>query len=290
VFVYLISASHVIGVDLGGSKVRALIAPVLGPPVSELAEETTGGDAGAVVAQLASLCRQLASDTGLAWPNIGSVAVGVPGVFDGGQLEMAPNLPTFDGVDLAIALGEELGVEVMVENDVNMATEGEHRCGHGVGVDDVAGGRLQRGARGAAGEIGALPLGAGTVEQSVAGVGLAARFAALRGAAGATAEDVFEAAAAGEAAAAAVLDEQAEALAHILIAAQGILDPAFAVFGGGIGSRSDVVARVRRALPASAWKPPALRVSALGERAGVVGAVEVARERLALLAEEGVGA
>jgi glucokinase len=106
----------------------------------------------------------------------------------------------------------------------------------------------------------------------------------------ATAQQVFTAAGEGNAHAAHLLGEQARALARLLAFVQAILDPAVVVFGGGIGSRPDVVDRVEHELVPLSPKPASLRVSAVGEDAGVVGAVEVARDRLLLPAVESIGA
>jgi hypothetical protein len=57
---------------------------------------------------------------------------------------------------------------------------------------------------------------------------------------------------------------------------QALLDPQLIVFGGGLGSRPDVLSAVRASLDAHGTPAPALRISALGDRAGIVGALEVA--------------
>lgn len=280
-----------------------MLADPEGAVLAELAEATVAASADGLVAQLAELCRRSARTGGAEWSAVGAVAVGVPGVVAAAGIEMAPNLPPLEEADLATALATELGVPVVVENDVNLATEGEHRRGHGLGVSDfvfvavgtgvgmgiVAGGRLQRGASGAAGEIASLPVGGATLEEVAGGVGVARRFAARGDGSAASARGVFDAAEAGDAAASEVLEEQAAALAQGLVAVQSVLDPALVVLGGGIGSRRDVVARVERELARAALRPLPVRASALGARAGVVGAVEVAREHLPL-AVEGVDA
>jgi predicted NBD/HSP70 family sugar kinase len=281
----------VLGVDLGGSNARAALVDGRGEAVAELAEATVAGDAGAVVAQLGALCRRIAAEHGVDWDRVAAAGVGVPGVVAGGALRLAPNLPSFGEVDLADALRAELGIDVTVDNDVNMATVGEHRRGLAAGLDDfvfvavgtgvgmgvVAGGRLVRGATGAAGEIGDLPFTAGdSIEDAAGGTGLARRFGAAR------ARDVYAAAASGDAAARALLDDQARALARAVVAAQTVLDPALVVFGGGIGSRDDVVARVRSHVAGLARHPVRIEPSALRERAGSVGAAEVALAREAV--------
>jgi predicted NBD/HSP70 family sugar kinase len=280
-------SGYVIGVDLGGSNLRAGLVDASGDAVAELAEPTVDGDAAAVVAQLGELGRRLADGAGAGWDEIAGIGVGVPGVLVRGALQMAPNLPPFGDLDLATALSVELGAAVLVDNDVNMATVGEHRHGLGDGVDDfvfvavgtgvgmgiVSGGRLVRGAHGAAGEIGSMPLGDGIVEDAAGGRALERRYAERTGRT-LSAQQVF---AAGDAAAAAVLDEQARAVALAVAAVQTVLDPELVVIGGGIGSRDDFIARVRAHVNNTSSEPVRIEPSALGERAGVIGAAEAVR-------------
>jgi glucokinase len=186
-----------------------------------------------------------------------------------------------------------------VENDVNLAALGEQRRGRaramsdiafiavgtGVGMGVVASGHIVRGAHGGAGELGSLPLATdrvasdpralGPLEAVAGGAGLAARWAQLTGRRS-DGQDVFAAAAAGNRAAIALLDEQAIVLAMAVRAVQALLDPQLIVFGGGIGARHDVFARVQNALAAHGAPLPELELSALRERAGVIGAVEAA--------------
>jgi glucokinase len=79
-----------------------------------------------------------------------------------------PNLPGWDEIPLGPRLSETLGVPVYVENDVNLGTLGEHAQGAGQGTEDMVGifvgtgvggglildGKLRRGFRHAAGELG----------------------------------------------------------------------------------------------------------------------------------------
>jgi glucokinase len=297
---------HVVGVDLGGSYIRALLADGDGREVAEGSCPTPRDGAAGVVEAIVSLCRRLSDGGGIAWERVASLAIGVPGVADreSGALHLAPNLPPFDGVDLVGAVGAELAISVVADNDVNVATLAEHRHGRGVGSDDfafiavgtgigmgiVAGGRLQRGASGAAGEIGMLPLGGdpfnpanhvrGTLEEAAAGIGVARRYAERTGAGASPADpiDLFAAAASGDAHAAAALDHQASSLALAVVAIHSVLDPGLVVFGGGLGSRADLVASIRDRVGRLSRRAIRIEPSVLGERAGVVGAVELARD------------
>lgn len=290
------------GIDLGGSTVRVMLSHRSGRSVGDLAEPTARRDADTVLGQLVDLSRRLATSAGVDWSRVVGLAVAVPGVVhaDGGGLRLAPNLPPFDGIDLATVLAERLRVPVVVDNDVNLATLAEQRHGLGVGVPEfvfiavgtgvgmgvVASGRLQRGATGAAGEIGFLPVGPdpfepanqvhGPLEQVAGGVAVARRYAELAGGAP-SAIEVQDRAAAGDPAAVRVLDDQARAVALGVLSVHSILDPALVVFGGGVGSREDFVARVRSYVARLTPRRVRIEASGLGDRAGLIGAAERAR-------------
>lgn len=298
---------HVLGVDLGGTNVRVAIGPVVGDGLAELAAATARGDSSAVVAQVATLSLELADSVPVDRSSIAGIAVGVPGVVpaDGGAIGLSPNLPALGRLDVAGALFERLRVPVSVENDVNLATLAEHRHGLAVGIADfvfvsvgtgvgmglVAGGTLQRGATGAAGEIGFLPLTGdpydranqvhGPLEEAAGGVGIARRYAELAGTptdpSGAI--EVYARAAAGDPRAGAVLDDQARATALAVVSVHSVLDPELIVFGGGIGSRADFVARVRAHVARLTLREPRIEISVLGRRAGLIGATVLARDK-----------
>lgn len=171
---------RVIGVDLGGTKVQSIVVEtdafgalgVTGAPDPQAlviaedrrptpADEGREGVIAAVVDSIGAL--------GLS--DVAAVGIGVPGPVDStrGRVLRAPNLPGFDAaVDVGPHLRDRLGVEVVVDNDVNVAVLGEHRlgaargcddvlgvwCGTGVGGGLVLGGELRRGPHGYAGEFG----------------------------------------------------------------------------------------------------------------------------------------
>lgn len=156
-----------IGVDLGGTKIMAVL--VHDADVRKKAKRSTPrvGGPSAVLDAIASTVAKVDPDgTGEA------IGVGVPGpVRPGtGVLPYAANLSDWTtDVDVAGELSARLdGRPVLVDNDVNVATLGEHRLGAGRGVDDllgvymgtgvgaglILGGRVRRGPHGLAGEIG----------------------------------------------------------------------------------------------------------------------------------------
>ena len=229
--------------------------------------------------------------------------MGSPGVFEPtrGAVTLAPNLPGWGRQGLVEALRDELGRHIGVENDVNLAAEGERwrglgtdvgnfgflSVGTGVGMGLVLDGKLYRGSSGAAGEVGYLPLGddpydphvrrRGAFEEAVAGAGVvrSANQAGLTGPL--TPKKVFALARKGDPAAGRVVEDEARRLALGLAAVLAVVDLELVILGGGIGGNADLLlAPVERGLRALSPLRPRLVVSALGEDAVLQGAVATA--------------
>lgn len=295
------SAASVVGVDLGGTRVRAAVCGLDGEILAEREQATAPSRDAAVLDQIARLVTELAGEsTG----RLFAVAVGTPGVVDpsSGRLRLVPNLPGLAGVAAAAELEERLGLPVTVENDVNLAALGEHwqgsraelrdfvfiAVGTGIGMGIVLDGALRRGSSGAAGEVGFLPLGSdplspaarehGPLEHFISGPAMARRYAESTGRppAGLTAELVLSAANAGEAGATDVVDATARALAEGIAAVSAVLDPGLVVLGGGLGSTKTVRDAVRGWLDRLMSDPPPVEASTLGSRAAVVGGLRTA--------------
>jgi glucokinase len=295
----------VVGVDVGGTNVRLALSDLGGQELARTAAATEQGDARALVAQLVALVHELPALAGVEQERVAAVGVGIAGAVDGdgSGLRLASNLPVGPEFNLAGELREAMAVPVFLDNDVNVATLAEQRYGIGAGVSDfvfiaigsgvgmgiVASGRLQRGATGAAGEIAFLPLGPdpfsrtsqahGSLEDVAGGLAVARRYAELAGdgAPAASARELFARRAASDPYAEQVLAVQACATALAVVSAVSMLDPELVVLGGGIGSREDFVGEVREHVGRLTLREPALRASRLGERAGLIGAAELAR-------------
>jgi glucokinase len=159
------------GVDLGGTKIQAVVTARGGRVVGHARRDTPRrGGPDAVTRDLALTIREAATDAGVRVNELAGVGVGAPGSIDAaaGVVLKAANLDGWgEPYALGPALAERLGVPVAVGNDVSVAVEAEHRLGAGRGVRSFLGvfwgtgiggglvvdGRLLRG-RGSAGEIG----------------------------------------------------------------------------------------------------------------------------------------
>ncbi|TAM81005.1 MAG: ROK family protein [Acidobacteria bacterium] len=159
-----------VGVDLGGTSLRALVADdaykTLG--VKKIRTPVTGGPA-RLIHRIATLVESTLKEAGITRSRVRAVSVGAPGPIDRsrGIVEEAPNLG-WKRVPLRAELRQMLRVPVFVENDVNVGLVGEHVLGAGRGAKNVVGifvgtgiggalildGKLYEGSRGGAGEIG----------------------------------------------------------------------------------------------------------------------------------------
>jgi predicted NBD/HSP70 family sugar kinase len=159
--------------------------------------------------------------------------------------------------------------------------------GTGVGVGVIIDGRLYRGARGGAGEVGFIPLGdgarldgassRGVFEEltSADGVVRSAHQLGLTGASSAKA--VFEAAAAGDRVALKVVDKEGRRLAVALTAICAVLDPEMVVLAGGVGRNTEallpsITAELARLSPLR----PKVVAGELGDGAALLGALATA--------------
>jgi predicted NBD/HSP70 family sugar kinase len=297
------SAGWVVGIDVGREYVRAAVADLTGRIVAQRRLPSRARTAKTLIGAIGEVARSTAEDAGVRWRRITLAAVGSPGVFgDSGHPVLAHNLPGWEREGVLEAIRAELGVPVSFENDVNLAALGERwlgrgrdaedfvyvHVGTGVGMGIVLRGELFRGATGAAGEIGYLPLATadphdasnrrrGALESAIgaAGVVAEARRAGLHG--DLTSAGVFERAATGDARALRAVEAVAQGIALGLAAIVPVLDPELVILGGGIGRNGDLLLQpLERELAALSPFRPRIEVSALGEDAELMGAVSLA--------------
>ena len=176
-------------------------------------------------------------------------------------ITLARSLPGWERPEVLACLRKAFGDSVVLENDVDAAAIAERVHGHGRKVDSFAflsvgtgigmglviGGKLHRGAHGAAGEIAYLPISHGLgadlkdarrrgpleAAASAAAIVRAARRSGMPGAL--SARRVFAAAAAGDPIAASVVAEEVQVVARAICAVVAVADPQLVVLGGGVG-------------------------------------------------------
>jgi predicted NBD/HSP70 family sugar kinase len=295
------AAGHVLGIDIGRGLIRAAVADLSGTVVARLDEPNKARSAGALLRIVRQCAEDAVSEAGLRLPDLVTSVVGTPGVPDpqSGTLRRAPNLPGWERRGLLNELQSVLGTDCVVENDANLTAIGEHEAGAargvdvfacltigtGIGMGIVVDGRLFRGARGAAGEVGYLPFGwpppgtpppAGMLESAAAAQSVV-ELAAGHGLSVSTAKDVFRLARDGDARALRAVEEEAERLAFVVASVAAVIDPALVVLGGGIGKNTDLLIEpMSRALSHATPLRPEIVPGELGEEAALTGAIAIA--------------
>jgi predicted NBD/HSP70 family sugar kinase len=295
------TAGYVVGIDIGRAWIRVAVADIAGTIMARSDTPNRARTGGAVVRSAAREARAAVKQAGIGWKRVVHTVVGSPGVFDpsSGRLWHAPNLPDWSKPGLADELRGALTPSTSIDNDANLAAVGERdfgrgrdarsfvyvELGTGLGVGIVIDGELYRGARGAAGEVGYIPLPDGPQSErgrleeatSAAAVVAAARKAGMRS--GLSAKDVFDAARGGDKRALAAVDTTAERVALLLATISAVVDPEFAVLGGGLGGSADLlVPRVEERLRVLTPLETRIETSELGQDAIVLGAIATALE------------
>lgn len=172
-------ANYVIGIDLGGTNVRAAVLD-RNEKLLARAENTSEAKGGArrTVARIAEAARGAAANAGISMEEIGAIGIAVPGHINvpDGMVVWAPNFgENVDGmyvpykqIPLRQMVEEELGIAFEMDNDANVAALGEYRygagrgtrhlvmftLGTGIGGGIIIEGEVLRGATGGAAEVG----------------------------------------------------------------------------------------------------------------------------------------
>lgn len=256
-------SAYVVGVEVGPTKVVAASADITGTTIAQV--EISTHDTDDPVGRVHAAVIEAANQGGASWERVRRVVLGTPGVVDPttGDIAFAFDLPRWHH-GLRDALKADLDRPVSFENDVNLAAVAEAQLGAARGVDDfvliwisrgvglavVLGGRLHRGAAGAAGEIGYLYVPGGpppdpsrtsnsravtpSFQQTISEKMVRA-LAREHGFRAPTASEAVAAAHAGGAAGEPVMDELARRIALGVVAVCVVLDPSLVVLAGDVG-------------------------------------------------------
>jgi predicted NBD/HSP70 family sugar kinase len=301
-------AGYVLGLDVGGHYLRGAITDLSGLVRARTSLRVKARSGSGRVAELADLAALLCTEAGIALADVGQTVIGSPGIYDSGRdaLYLVGGLPGWDRPGVLRELREAFGDSMILENDIDAAALAEQAHGHGREVDSFAfvsvgtgigmglviGGRLHRGAHGAAGEIGFLPIpddadadagdtrrqGRFEVAASASGVVRAARRAGISGPV--SARSVFAAAGRGDDRATRVVAAEAVLVADAICAVVAVADPDLIVLGGGIGRAEKFLEEVAGHVRERAPVVPEMRVSALGDDAVVDGCLAAGFDRL----------
>ena len=170
------TAGFVLGIDIGGARIRARAANIFGAPIGSEEHETSHDGARAVSSQVIEIAGRVADRARASHERFLAAAISTPGVVDQVShrvTSLAYNVSPDGELDPFGALRARFDVPLRIDNNVNLAALGELSeglargvrtfayvsVGAGVGMGLVVDGEIVRGVRGGAGEIGYLPSG-----------------------------------------------------------------------------------------------------------------------------------
>ena len=324
----------VAGVDIGATSIDLGIADFSGKLLVRYSEVASIKDGPIkILGRVCSLLEKLLIENNLNSPKMKGIGIGVPGPvdFSMGALVSPPIMPGWDYYPINQTVQQWFpSANVVVDNDVNVMALGEIDQGAGRGVDNlifvkigtgigagiVCEGKIYRGFRGCAGDIGHIsvdksgPLchcgNRGCLETVAAGPAIADR-ALTAAQAGESpilmkhyeengkilrAEDVGDAAREGDATAIEVIRESGQYIGDVLASLVNFYDPQMIVIGGGVSNLGNLLLSSIRQAVLQRSTPLATRdlqivFSQIGADAGVLGAVSLATEYMFSLTPAG---
>jgi glucokinase len=313
------------GIDVGGSKIAVLVTDRELSICARATIPTSVDEPEGAVERIGTALEGALAERGLDAGDLGAIGVGVPGRVDPttGTVSLAVNLGWHD-LPLGPRLARRYGIPVRIENDVRAAAAGLHErrvlgdgadlaylsIGTGISAGVVLGGRLHRGVRGMAGEIGHVvlvqdgppcPCGLRGCFETLASGPAVARQAEAAIAAGevsslsdrrpVSAVDVYQAAAAGDGLALRLAEAAGGHVARAVHELTMAYDVQRVVIGGGVSAAGSTffdpilrgLDRLRSAseLAREALSPDVVHLLPSGSDPGAWGAVILARAGLA---------
>lgn len=283
-------AGSVLAVELGATSLATGTADLAGR-LTNCAEEPSDIAAGpdTVLRRVEELLDRLAAGRSAADPPVWGIGIGLPGPveYDSGKPVAPPIMPGWGGYPVRERLARRYDVPVWVDNDVNLMALGEFRfglargeqdvvlvkIGTGIGAGLISGGRLHRGAQGAAGDVGHIAVAgdratvcrcgnAGCLEALAGGaaLGTLATEAALggrspflarrlRGSGQLDAADLAAAAVHGDPVAVEIFGQAGRHIGGMLATLVNCFNPSLVVIGGGVAAAGDLLlAPIREAV------------------------------------------
>ncbi len=312
---------YVAAADIGGTRVRMMLADLGGEVITQSSvllgakQKTPEGICSLVAEGLKGMCRQ----SGTPVRKVLHLTAGAPGItnVDTGVVVSAPNLDEWNDVPLRALLEKGAGIPCHVDNDTNLAAVGEYwrgaaqgvrdfvfiALGTGVGAGIFLDGRLHRGARWSAGEIGYLGVSGkkrrpmkvrelGELEQVIGGEGIEREWRRILDREGRVdsrkgkettgealrslkATGIFDLAAEGDRKAGQVVRYTSGFLAEAIADISLLLNPEVVVLGGGVGSHAELCRATEKLVQRHELAQPSLRSSSLGTQAQLHGAVSL---------------
>ena len=278
------------GQELGRASVDLSLAPPTPPNVCSL-----------IATEVRGLLREHVQAEG----QLLGLVVGIPAIVNvnEGSVLSFTALQDWRAVPLGRMLRDKLKCPVIVENDTNLAAQGEYYCGaaqkqenfvfitigEGVGAGIFLNGQIYRGSQWSAGEIGYLRVP--NISREKPAIDAYGRLEKVLGAAGILkswrsgskgnrtlphvncAAEVLDLAAAGNARAKQILKQRAVILADVVLDMALILNPSVILLGGEVGNHPRLLQEVTSLLEGSEVPVVRIKLGALGSSAVLWGAI-----------------
>lgn len=309
----------VVGLDVGGTTMKAGVVTGAGRPLSQLSlptEPERGQEQG--LATMAECIRRAVQDAGLTMDRIAAIGVATPGSMDiaAGLILDPPNLKPWKNVPVRQYIADTFKLPTAFQNDANAAAYGEYwvgagqefksmvlfTLGTGIGGGIILDDKILEGAQSHGGELGhtkiefengrlcgcghrgcleAYASATAVVKRTSEALSAGAK-SSLIDSPDLTAKDVFDAAAAGDALAATIVDRTARCLAVGAANAMHSINPEMICFAGGMVAAGEAfLNRIKRYVWDYAFELPAerteIRYATLGSDAGMIGAAGCGR-------------
>jgi predicted NBD/HSP70 family sugar kinase len=301
-------AGVVLVADLGATHATLAVSDLSAQPLALRRASIRIGDGPDVVLRwVRDQFDGMLNDVGLDHLDVLGIGIGVPGPvdFDGGFAVKPPIMPGWNGVSIREPF-RRYDVPVVVDNDVNIMARGEYwrrgtsaedlvvvKVGTGIGAGLIVDGKVHRGARGGAGDLGHIRAGGdvvcacgntGCLEASAGGEALARQLRFL-GHNTQSGQDVLDLVAGGHPDAIAVVREAGRLLGQVLASVVNLLNPSTILIGGSIAlADGHLLAGLREVVfrRATSLSTSELQLSTcqLGDEAGVIGAAAMVADQL----------
>ena len=297
----------VAGVEIGPDSIRFLLADLDGREIGKarVSLERQSSSPPLVCKQIGEGVRDLLRKLSQPEEQLLELVVGVPAIVNvqGGVVMALSALKDWSNVHLGGMLAEEFKCNVTIENDTNLAAQGEYyrgaaqgeknfvfiTIGEGVGAGIFVNGSIYRGSQWTAGEIGYLRVpnisrehptihNYGKLEKLLGAPGILKSWQATRRRSRKhlkvnRAADVFDLAAAGNAEAKRLLRQRATLLADIVLDLALILNPSVILLGGEVGNHPRLLQEVEALLQGSEFAIVRVGLGSLGQSAVLWGAI-----------------
>lgn len=306
--------SYCIGLDLGGTSIKAGVISMDGKVVSRIQtmignhpEERSGERVGRLLYECA---QRVASVVNLDLSSdIRSIGIGSPGIIDSinGIVIGSANFKDWKNVPIGPMVSKASGLPVFLENDANCALLAEAwvgaarkknnvlmlTIGTGIGSGILANGQLVRGAE--VGHTILIPDGRqcgcgqlGCFERYTSGSAIALSASECKALAQSsdannpyTAKAIFDLSSQGNTAATAILHKWADHMAIGLINFSRTLDPEVIIIGGGVAQADGMLAMIDERITARSWRfdfgRPPIVLPRVRNDAGLIGAAYVGK-------------